>query len=191
MYATDIVFPCQECNKEFRLFSEDGKLIVDNYCPHCGKLNTIKLRAEKNSNSNIPMALKQEEAEALVAAQMIATEEQTDRVSTFIRNITPAKKLKLPVVSVIMQKRGDYLRKYGWAKIDSGILEIIELSEDYGDAFADKLMTMASADPKKMPNPSTLKFLGMTVRIRPDLPPGTVQIIAVDTKTKVTIRGLT
>jgi phage FluMu protein Com len=187
MIATTIIYPCEFCNKDFRLISEDGSTVISNCCPHCGKQNDIKFRVDRSQNSRIPLGLTTQEGEALVAAQLIAVEEQSDRVGSFLDRMQPTKKLKLPVIMLIMEHRTLYIQKYSWAKVDSGLTEYIELSEDYVDAFADKLRAMTPG--QKIPNPSAAEFLGMKVRCRSDLPPGTVQIIAIDSKSKAVVRG--
>jgi DNA-directed RNA polymerase subunit RPC12/RpoP len=186
MIATTLIWPCEHCNKDFRLISEDSQSVPCNYCPNCGKRNEIKFRVDRTQNSIIPLGLTAQEAEALVAAQMIAVEETSDRVGSFLDRMQPTKKLKLPVISEIMKHRTLYIQKYSWAKVDSGLIEYIELSEDYVDAFADKLRAMSG---QKIPNPSAVEFLGMKVRARSDLPSGTVQIVAINNKTKAVVRG--
>jgi len=47
MRETNIEWNCRECNKQFRLFSDDGnqdRTICWNYCPHCGERNEIWIR---------------------------------------------------------------------------------------------------------------------------------------------------
>ena len=145
MKVTNVILPCQKCVNEFLLIMNDDNTVTPNHCPHCGNYNEIKLRVADPTNykdNRIKAALQPAEAKSLLDAKMIGQEEDSsDRVTSFLDHLQNNKKL-LPVIDLIMQKRTEYLHKYGWTNPKDNLTEIIELSDDLADAFLDKLFDL-------------------------------------------------
>jgi hypothetical protein len=53
MRETDLIWTCEECGKEFRVYCDDGAgdfVVCWNWCPHCGAKNNIWIRFVNHNN---------------------------------------------------------------------------------------------------------------------------------------------
>lgn len=72
MRKTDLIWTCEQCGKEFRVFSDDASgdfTVCWNWCPHCGARNHIWIRFVNPNNRadlEIPVGVSSLEAIRLV-----------------------------------------------------------------------------------------------------------------------------
>jgi hypothetical protein len=192
MIVTEVIWPCQSCGKEFRIYRENNYTVPNNYCPHCGKINPVSFRiVNLNSFSDMLMAtgLPTGVAEPMVRQGVLRPPNQNsdERVTALLDDILP-KKINTPLFEIIQQKYTLYIMQYGKGKDDPNVVEYIEIPDVLADKFYDLLVEAAEQiDPYDKAIRPTTTFLGMTVRFCTGLK--TIRIVAVDKKTKAVVRG--